>query len=52
MKKAKKLTTAQKYKALKRQTESAGMSVREENGKLIVRRKSKKRKGKNRASIG
>lgn len=46
MKKAKKLTTAQKYAALKRQTENAGMSVREENGRLVVRRKSQKRKDK------
>lgn len=46
MKKSKKLTTAQKYAALKRQTENAGMSVREEKGELVVRRKSQKRKSK------
>lgn len=46
MKKAKKLTTAQKYASLKRQTEKAGMSVREEKGELVVRRKSQKRKSK------
>ncbi len=40
----KKLTTAQKYAALKRQTEKAGMTVSEKDGKLIVRRKPKKRK--------
>jgi len=38
----KKLTTAQKYNQLKRQTESAGMTVAEKNGKLVVSRKRKK----------
>lgn len=38
-KKAKRMTTAQKYASLKRQTENAGMIVREVNGKLIVTRK-------------
>lgn len=40
----KKLTTAQKYASLKQQTEKAGMTVKEKNGKLVVTRKSKKRK--------
>ena len=39
---AKKLTTAQKYNQLKKQTEQAGMKVTERNGKLIVTRKKKK----------
>ncbi len=39
---AKKLTTAQKYNQLKKQTEQAGMKVTEKNGKLIVTRKKKK----------
>jgi hypothetical protein len=39
---AKKLTTAQKYSQLKKQTEQAGMKVTERNGKLIVTRKKKK----------
>jgi len=43
-KKPKKLTDAQKYASLKRQTERAGMSVKEQNGKLVVRRKSKSQK--------
>ena len=37
----KKLTTAQKYKSLKKQTEQAGMTVKEKNGKLVVAKKSK-----------
>lgn len=37
----KKLTTAEKYKSLKKQTEQAGMSVTEKNGKLVVNRKKK-----------
>lgn len=40
-KKAKKMTTAQKYASLKRQTEQAGMTVKELNGKLVVSRKKK-----------
>jgi hypothetical protein len=40
--KAKKLTVAQKYRQLKKQTESAGMTITEKNGKLIVSRKKKK----------
>lgn len=39
---AKKLTTAQKYSQLKKQTEQAGMKVTEKNGKLIVTRKKRK----------
>jgi len=48
----KKLTVAQKYKDLKKQTESAGMKVTEKKGKLVVSRKkktaaiSKRNKGK------
>jgi len=38
----KKLTTAQKYSSLKKQTEDAGMKVSEQNGKLIVTKKKKK----------
>jgi hypothetical protein len=37
-----KLSIAEKYKQLKRQTEKAGMSVSEKDGKLIVKRKKKK----------
>jgi|SaaInl25SG_5_DNA_1037380.scaffolds.fasta_scaffold00020_15 hypothetical protein len=40
----KKLTDAQKYQQLKRQTESAGMSVKEVDGKIVVSRKKKKAK--------
>lgn len=40
-KKAKKMTLAEKYASLKRQTERAGMSVKEENGRLVVSRKHK-----------
>jgi hypothetical protein len=36
-----KLTLAQKYKSLKKQTEGAGMKVYEKKGKLIVARKKK-----------
>lgn len=44
-KKPKKMTTAEKYRSLKRQTEQAGMKVTEKDGKLIVsRRKSGKEK--------
>jgi len=38
----KKLTTAQKYNQLKRQTENAGMKVKEVDGKIVVTRKKKK----------
>jgi hypothetical protein len=37
-----KLTVAQKYNQLKRQTESAGMKVTEKNGKIVVSRRKKK----------
>jgi len=40
--KAKKMTIAQKYEALKRQTEQAGMIVQELGGKLIVSRRKKR----------
>ena len=39
----KKLTVAQKYRQLKKQTESAGMKVTEKKGKLLVTRKAKKK---------
>jgi hypothetical protein len=38
----KKLTASQKYNQLKRQTESAGMKVKEVDGKIVVTRKKKK----------
>ncbi len=38
----KRLTAAQKYSQLKRQTESAGMKVSEKNGKIVVTRRKKK----------
>jgi hypothetical protein len=34
-----KMTVAEKYAELKRQTEAAGMTVREVDGKLVVSRK-------------
>lgn len=37
--KAKKMTVAEKYAELKRQTEAAGMTVREVGGRLVVSRK-------------
>jgi hypothetical protein len=40
-KKPKKMTIAEKYQSLKRQTEQAGMTVTEKDGKLIVSRKKK-----------
>lgn len=39
---AKRLTITEKYRQLKKQTEQAGMTVTERNGKLIVTRKKKK----------
>lgn len=42
-KKPRKMTFAEKYRSLKRQTEQAGMKVTEKDGKLIV---SRKRNGK------
>ena len=41
-KKAKKMTAAEKYADLKRQTEQAGMTVTEKDGKLVVSRKKGK----------
>jgi hypothetical protein len=38
----KKLTVAQKYTQLKRQTERAGMKVMEKDGKIVVTRRKKK----------
>jgi hypothetical protein len=38
---SKKMTVEQKYRSLKRQTEAAGMTVEELNGKLIVKKKKK-----------
>jgi hypothetical protein len=40
----KKLTLAEKYKSLKKQTEQAGMQVVEKNQKLLVTRKKKAKK--------
>jgi hypothetical protein len=40
----KKLTVAEKYRKLKKQTEDAGMEVKERKGKLVVSRKKKKKK--------
>ena len=40
----KKLTALQKYNQLKKQTESAGMTVKEKNKKIVVSRKKKKAK--------
>lgn len=37
------LTAAEKYRQLKAQTEAAGMTVREVDGKIVVNRKPKKR---------
>ena len=39
----KKLTVAQKYAQLKKQTESAGMKVTEKDGKIVVFRRKKKK---------
>jgi hypothetical protein len=36
---AKRLTVAEKYQQLKAQTERAGMTVKEKNGKIVVSRK-------------
>lgn len=38
-KRGKKMTVAEKYASLKRQTERAGMEVIEEGGRLVVRKK-------------
>lgn len=39
---AKKLTPAEKYQQLKKQTEDAGMLVVEQDGKIVVTRKKQK----------
>lgn len=39
----KKLTVTEKYRQLKKQTEDAGMKIKEENGKIIVTRKIKRK---------
>jgi len=39
---AKRLTVAEKYRQLKKQTEDAGMKVQEKEGKIVVTRKKKK----------
>jgi hypothetical protein len=39
----KKLTDTQKYQQLKRQTERAGMTVKEVDGKIVVSRKKRKK---------
>jgi hypothetical protein len=40
--KAKRMTATQKYEALKRQTEEAGMIVSEQDGKIVVTKKAKR----------
>ena len=37
-----KLTVAEKYRQLKAQTEAAGMTVKEVNGKIVVTRRKTK----------
>lgn len=44
--KAKRMTAAEKYAALKRQTEQAWMTVRELDGRLVVGRKVSTRKSR------
>lgn len=39
---AKRLTVAEKYRQLKKQTEQAGMKVMKKDGKLVVTRKKKR----------
>lgn len=39
---AKRLTVTQKWNQLKRQTEQAGMTVTERNGKIVASRKKKR----------
>jgi hypothetical protein len=41
-KKGKKMTLAEKYASLKKQTERAGMTVIERDGRLVISRKRKK----------
>jgi len=38
---AKKLSCSQKYSQLKRHTENAGMTVKEVDGRIVVKRKAK-----------
>ena len=45
-KKAKKMTAAEKYADLKRQTEQAGMDVTEKGGKLVISRRKPRKAGK------
>jgi hypothetical protein len=40
----KKLTVSQKYNSLKKQTEQAGMTVKEQAGKLLVIKKKKNKR--------
>jgi hypothetical protein len=40
----KKLTPSEKYQQLKKHTENAGMKVEEVNGKIVVKKKVKKKK--------
>lgn len=42
----KKLTIEEKYRQLKAQTEAAGMTVKEVDGKIVVTRKTRKRSTK------
>lgn len=42
MPKTRRMTLAQKYASLKRQTEQAGMSVKEIDGRLVIERRNKK----------
>ena len=39
---AKRLTVAEKYRQVKKQTEDAGMKVQEKEGKIVATRKKKK----------
>ena len=38
------MTVAEKYRQLKKQTEDAGMKVEEKDGKIVVTRKRKRKK--------
>ncbi len=40
------MTTEQKFRSLKKQTENAGMQVKEQEGKLVVSRKKDSSYGK------
>jgi hypothetical protein len=39
----KRLTSKEKYEQLKAQTEAAGMTIKEKDGKIVVSRKRKKK---------